>query len=279
MIRPIITIDEHKCNGCGDCLPNCPEGAIQLIDGKARLVSDLACDGLGACVGHCPQGAITVEEREAAPYDERAVIPAIAAQGTNTLRAHLEHLRSHGQTEYLAQALAWLAGQGIAVPEAPAPPAGGGCPGSRAQRFVSIEGATPADLGAASRLTHWPVQLHLASPTAPAYRGADLLLAADCVAYAVGDFHQRFLGGKSLAIACPKLDEGQEIYEEKLKAMVEVARINTLTVAIMEVPCCGGLLRLAQRAVAACRRRIPVKVVVVGTRGELLREEWVGQGG
>ena len=205
-----------------------------------------------------------------------AVIATIAAQGTNTLRAHLEHLRRHGQTEYLAQALAWLTEQGIAVPEASAPPAVGGCPGSRAQRFVSIEGAAPAGQGAASRLTHWPVQLHLVSPAAPAYRGADLLLAADCVAYAVGDFHDRFLGGKALAIACPKLDEGQEVYEEKLKAMVEVARINTLTVAIMEVPCCGGLLRLAQRAVVACQRRVPVKVVVVGTRGEVLREEWVG---
>lgn len=276
MIRPIITIDEGKCNGCGDCLPNCPEGAIQVIDGKARLVSDLVCDGLGACVGHCPQGAITVEEREAAPYDERAVIATIAAQGTNTLKAHLEHLRSHGQTEYLAQALEWLAAHGIAAPDASGPSAAGGCPGSRSQSFLTIEGAAPASQGASSRLSHWPVQLHLVSPSAPAYREADVLLAADCVAYAVGDFHDRFLDGKSLAIACPKLDEGQEVYEEKLKAMVEVARINTLTVAIMEVPCCGGLLRLAQRALAACNRRIPIKVVVVGIRGEVLREEWVG---
>ncbi len=273
MIRPIITIDESRCNGCGECLPNCPEGALQLIDGKARLVSDLACDGLGACLGHCPQGAIRVERREAAAYDETVVIATIAAQGANTVQAHLEHLASHGQTEYLSQALQWLGAHGVSVPPAfqAAPPTG--CPGARARQLVPIEVAPAATAGSA--LTHWPVQLHLVSPTAPAYRDADVLLAADCVAYAAGDFHSRWMSGRALAIACPKLDEGQEVYREKLRLMVDDAGIRSLTVAIMEVPCCGGLLRLARAAIGASARRVPLRVIVVSTRGEVLRDEVV----
>jgi NAD-dependent dihydropyrimidine dehydrogenase PreA subunit len=271
MIRPIITIDDSRCNGCGECLPNCPEGALQLIDGKARLVSDLACDGLGACLGHCPQGAIRVERREAAPYDETVVIATIVAQGPNTLQAHLEHLASHGQSEYLAQALQWLGAHGVTVPPAFQAAPSASCPGARARQFVPIQ--TPAAAAAGSALTHWPVQLHLVSPTAPAYRDADVLLAADCVAYAVGDFHTRWLVGRALAIACPKLDEGQEVYREKLRIMIDDAGIRSLTVAIMEVPCCGGLLRLARAAIGAARRPIPLRLVVVSTRGEIQRDE------
>jgi NAD-dependent dihydropyrimidine dehydrogenase PreA subunit len=281
MKRNIISIDEEKCNGCGQCLPNCPEGAIQLLDGKARLVSDLMCDGLGACLGHCPQGAIAVEEREAEPYDERRVMANIARQGAGTIGAHLAHLREHHQLEYYSQAVAYLQERGIAIP---GPRGGDGrmehapdCPGARAAVFAREDGAAAALAGRQpSQLTHWPVQMHLLSPAAPQYQGADMLLAADCVAYALGGFHQDYLKGKALGIACPKLDEGQETYLEKIKALIEDARIDTLTVMIMQVPCCRGLLRLAQQAVAQAGRKVPVKAVVVGVQGEVLQEEWVG---
>lgn len=296
MKRDIITIDEEKCDGCGECIPGCPEGALQVIDGKARLVSDLMCDGLGACVGHCPQGAITVEEREAEPYDERRVMEVIVRQGENTLRAHLKHLKDHGQTEFYAQAVSFLKerrlpvpGEGPALhvhPSSPRPvaPVGdaareapsAGCPGSRTMAFAREDSAAQGLAGRRpSALTHWPVQMHLLNPMAPHFQGSDFLLAADCVAFSLGDFHMEYLRGKTLGIACPKLDDGQEIYLQKIQALVEQARINTLTVMIMQVPCCRGLLGLAQQAVAGASRKVPIKAVVVGIQGEILREEWV----
>lgn len=278
MKRNVIRIDQDACTGCGLCIPNCPEGAIQIIDGKARLVSDLMCDGLGACLGHCPENAISIEQREAEPYDERKVMVNIVAQGPNTIRAHLDHLRHHGQDEYLAQAMAYLEEHDIDIPSAKEElmqTATTGCPGSRTMTFAREDGAADAEAAAApSALTHWPVQMHLISPLAPHYRGADVLLAADCVAYAMGGFHQQHLRGKTLAIACPKLDDGQEIYLEKLKALIDDAQINTLTVMIMQVPCCGGLLHLAQAAADQAQRKVPIKAVVVSVRGEVLKEEW-----
>jgi len=306
--RRIIEIDERKCDGCGDCIPACPEGAIQLIDGKARLISDLCCDGLGACLGHCPQGAITIEEREAAPYDERQVMANIIRQGNNVIRAHLEHLREHGEDEYFTQAVAVLEENHLenplqqenkSMPQAepvtlhashptphasrstpnahhPAPHVPQGCPGARSANFEAASPLAAADNGhRPSQLTHWPLQLHLISPAAPQYRGKDVLLAADCVAYAVGDFHKDHLAGKSLAIACPKLDGGQETYVTKLRALIDDAKINTLTVMIMQVPCCMGLLNLARTAAAQASRRVPIKSVVVSLKGEVLQEEWV----
>jgi ferredoxin len=279
MKRKIIEIDSATCTGCGDCIPNCPEGAIQLIDGKARLVSDLFCDGLGACLGHCPVGAITITEREAEAYDETRVMANIVKQGPNTIKAHLLHLRDHGQTEYLKDALTYLARNGIANPlhaDGAAAPAHGACPGSRQLQFAAAPAAGEAPTGPQpSQLTHWPVQLHLLSPHAPHYQGSDLLLAADCTAFALGDFHKNHLKGKTLAIACPKLDADQEVYAEKIKALIDDAKINTLTVMIMQVPCCGGLLRLAQTAAAQATRKVPVKCLVVGPQGAILKEEWV----
>jgi ferredoxin len=286
MKRKIIRIDEELCDGCGDCIPNCPEGAIQLIDDKARLISDLFCDGLGACLGHCPNGAISIEEREAEPYDERKVMENVVKQGRNVIKAHLEHLKEHGEMEYLKQAIGYLMENDMEIPlevGSPAPKGcpstmPSGCPGSRAIDFsqaapekdVSEEGKRP------SALTHWPIQMHLLSPLAPHYQGTDVLLAADCVAFTVGDFHKDFLKGKALAIACPKLDHGQEIYLEKIKALVDEARINTLTVMIMQVPCCMGLLQIAQEALAQAGRKIPLKCIVIGLRGEVLDEKWIG---
>ncbi len=280
MLREIIRIDEAACTGCGDCVPGCPEGAIQVIDGKARLVSDLMCDGLGACLGACPVGAITIEKREAEAYDEVRVMANIVKAGANTIRAHLRHLREHGQVEYAAQALAYLAAHGIPVPEEVLVMQGEGrhtgCPGSRPQVMMrepvmegAAAGARPSALG------HWPIQLHLLSPTAPHYLGSRLLLAADCVAFSLGDFHKDHLAGKTLAIACPKLDGGQEIYVEKLRSLIDDARIESLTVMIMQVPCCQGLLRLAQTAAGQATRKVPIKAIVVGLRGEILREQCV----
>lgn len=257
--RKIVRIDEDKCTGCGLCVPACAEGAIQIIDGKARLVADNLCDGLGACLGDCPEDAITIEEREADEFDEEAVAV---------------HMKTN-----------------VSPPTVASPPArgpghqghqghGGGCPGSRVLSFNDDDGPAPAKTAencgpTASALRQWPIQMHLVSPTAPYYVGADVLLAADCVAFSVGDFHQSYLQGKALAVACPKLDDGQDTYVRKLVAMIDEAKINTLTVMIMEVPCCTGLLRLATDAVSRASRKIPVKRIVVSLKGQLLAEDWI----
>ena len=274
--RTIITIDEEKCNGCGLCIPNCPEGALQVIDGKARLVSDLFCDGLGACVGHCPEGAIALEVREAEPYDERKVMANIARQGANTIRAHLAHLESHGEKELLKEAHDYLSAHSIPVPEEAVHEAPAGCPGRQSVSFSGRSARAEPEAPAASELGNWPIQLHLLSPMAARFKGADVLLSADCVAYAMGGFHASFLKGKCLAIACPKLDAGKEIYCEKLTALIDHAQINTLTVLMMEVPCCQGLLAIAQQAVEKAVRKIPVKAAIVSIDGgKVLSEQWV----
>ena len=282
--RKIIKIDEEKCTGCGECIPNCPEGALQLIDGKARLISDLFCDGLGACIGHCPEGAITIEEREAEPYDEKKVMENIIKQGPNVIKAHLEHLMEHGETEYLKEAMEALKEKGISVPEdmfskkeeGMEHAHSGGCPGAKMMDFSKGEEVKGDEEGKrSSQLRQWPVQLHLVPPTAPYFQGADLVLAADCVAYSVADFHKDFLKGKSLAIACPKLDSEQDVYIDKITAMIDVSKINTLTVMTMEVPCCHGLLMIATEAAKKAQRKVPLKHVVVGIKGDILKEEWV----
>ncbi|HWR01143.1 MAG TPA: 4Fe-4S binding protein [Chlorobaculum sp.] len=296
MQRQIITIDEKRCTGCGECIPACPEGALQVIDGKARLVSDLFCDGLGVCIGKCPTGAMKVESREAEPYDERRVMSeSIVKAGPNVISAHLRHLMEHGENGYLRTALDYLEEQGIpspldsredhrpagtstpAAPDAHAP--GGGCPGSRMMDLrgnePSGQGVTALNNGLQGQLRQWPIQLHLVTPIAPYFQGSDLLLAADCAAFAQGDFHDRLLRGKSLAIACPKLDAEMDRYVEKLTAMIDMAKVNTITVAIMEVPCCGGLTGLVMQALGKAQRKVPVKQVVVGVTGEILSEEWI----
>lgn len=272
MKRQIIRIDETKCDGCGICCEGCPEGALQLIDGKARLVSEITCDGLGACVGECPQAAITVETREAAAYDERTTLDNIIPKGANTVRAHLRHLHEHGQTTYLDQALAHLQATGQPVPEFREQVVHQGCPGSAPRSLLRMPSARPMRGEMTSQLGQWPIQLHLLSPLNPVFQGAELLLAADCVAFAMADFNQAYLPGKKLAIACPKLDQGQDVYLDKLVALLDQAKIKTIEVMIMEVPCCGGLLRLAQQAVARATHKVPIKTIVVGLDGEIRRE-------
>jgi NAD-dependent dihydropyrimidine dehydrogenase PreA subunit len=289
MKRKIIRIDEEKCNGCGSCIPNCHEGAMQLIDGKARLISDLFCDGLGACIGHCPESAIEIIEREAEPYDERRVMETMVPKGRNTILAHLEHLRDHNEQEFLQQAIDYLKENNIMMdPEKTEKQSQGecGCPGSMARDFRTDEtgpgfAATPAETThiqsppeIVSELRQWPVQLHLLNPQASYFKNADVVLAADCAAFAMGNFHTRFMKGKSIAIACPKLDSNKESYIQKLSSMIVDTKINSLTVVMMEVPCCGGLLYMAQTARTNAGRNIPIKQAIVSLQGEVLKEDW-----
>ena len=274
--RKIITIDAEKCTGCGECIPNCPEGALQIIEGKARLVSDLFCDGLGACIGHCPEGAITIEEREAEAYDETKVMENIVPQGPNTIRAHLEHLKEHGAEDYYNEAKEFLKERNIAPPENA--PAGGklpcGCPGSHVMDF-SEKSAPAGDEDAffagkrPSRLRQWPVQLTLVPPTAPYLRSADLVIAADCVPFAYADFHEEFLKGKVLLIGCPKLDDA-ESYERKLTTVFEHNDIRSVTCIHMEVPCCFGLVRIVKSAITASGKVVPFAEVTVSVKGGVL---------
>lgn len=260
LMRKIVEIDEEKCDGCGDCVTSCAEGAIQLVDGKARLVSDVYCDGLGVCLGHCPQGAITIEERESAPFDEAAVARHLASQG--------------------APAPAADASPALSL----APAHGSGCPGSKALDLrapgrmpAPIQAGTagqavPAAPGASPQgaLRHWPIMLHLLPPEAPFLQGAELILCAPCVPAAMPDFHERLLSGRSVALACPKLDD-QTGYLEKLAAMLQRAGVTGLTVARMMVPCCGGLLQLAHQARELAGTSHTITDVVVGHDGCVLQ--------
>jgi NAD-dependent dihydropyrimidine dehydrogenase PreA subunit len=277
--RKIIKINEELCNGCAACIPNCPEGAMQVIDGKARLISDIFCDGLGACIGHCPQDAIITEERDAAPYNEKKVMENIIKAGDNTILAHLNHLKDHGETTYLKQALEFLKEKNIKVPikeNLPTSHHACGCPGAKTMDFSRETKERKTETGdRQSHLSQWPVQLHLVSPNASYFQGSDVLLVADCVAYALGDFHKDYLQGHSLAIACPKLDSNLESYLEKLTELLDNAQIKSLTVLTMEVLCCRGLLALAQQARSQATRTIPLKSFVVGIKGTILKEETI----
>jgi NAD-dependent dihydropyrimidine dehydrogenase PreA subunit len=271
--RKIINIDQDKCNGCGLCIPNCPEGAIQMIDGKARLVSDLFCDGLGACLGHCPQGAIAIEEREAEPYSESKVMANIVKHGPNTIKVHLEHLKSHGEGRYLKEALEYLKKHGVKDPGGAKEAMhhhGGGCPGSRMMEFNKKK-AHPAKAGevqkAESELSQWPIQITLVPLHAPYFNGRDLLIAADCVPFAYADFHSSLLRGKTLLVGCPKLDDIGS-YKEKLEMIFKNNDIKSVTYAHMEVPCCFGLVGVIKDAVSGSGKRIPFHEVTIGIDGE-----------
>jgi Pyruvate/2-oxoacid:ferredoxin oxidoreductase delta subunit len=231
--RKIVRIDEEKCNGCGLCIPNCAEEAIQIIDGKAKLLSDKFCDGLGACLGHCPQDAITVIERKAEPFDEKAV------------EVHLHK----PQPLFI------------------------GCPSSKPMHVKVHESgieAGPVNLSV-SMLSQWPVQLKLVPVNAPYFQNADLLVVADCVPFAYPNFHQDFLKGKAVVVGCPKLDDIQ-YYKEKLTQIFKTNSIESVTISYMEVPCCFGLVRATEDAIAASGKKIPLKKIVIGVRGEMKPE-------
>ncbi|MCE1248277.1 MAG: 4Fe-4S binding protein [Firmicutes bacterium] len=286
MKRSIITIDEDKCTGCSLCIPNCPEGALQIIDGKARLVSDLFCDGLGACLGHCPEGAISVVEREAEEYDEYKVMGNVVKGGKNVVIAHLEHLKSHGQDEYFAQALDFLKRNGFPNPLEQKPAAephqdhshGGhhghmGCPGSRMMQFNTEKTHTQAQTPSAplsSELRQWPVQLQLLNPQAPYFDNADLVVAADCVPFAYPNFHQRFLKDKTLVVFCPKLDHTIEQYVDKLAQIFRTKNIKSVTLVHMEVPCCFGVESVVRTAMEKAGKNITLKDYTISLQGEII---------
>lgn len=227
------------------CIPNCPEGAIQIIDNKARLVSDLFCDGLGACLGHCPQGAISIVEREAEEYSEARVMENIVKQGENTIIAHLKHLKEHSQGEYLQQALDFLKKKKINV--------------GFEQEKQNTPGSPPS--------RQWPIQLMLVPAQAPYLQDADILIAADCVAFAYADFHEGLLKGRALLVGCPKLDD-TAIYEEKLDRIFKSNDIKSVTYAHMEVPCCFGLVSIIRSAIQESGKKIPFKEIIVSISGE-----------
>jgi NAD-dependent dihydropyrimidine dehydrogenase PreA subunit len=272
MKRTIINIDEEKCTGCGLCVPNCPEGAIQVIDGKARLVSDALCDGLGACIGECPEGAITVEEREAAAYDEAEAIARVSKAGSAVISAHLAHLQSHGQQQWYDEAVVWLRAHNIPVPAtAAAKPPAGGCPGLQMVDRTRDTDAVPLQelREEPSALRQWPIQLKLLNPAAPYFNNAELLVAADCVPFAYANFHSKLLQGKTVIMLCPKLDDGQKEYVDKLAAIFSAHDIRGITVAHMEVPCCSGVARLVEEAQQRAGTQIPVQDVTITISGAI----------
>jgi ferredoxin len=249
MKRKIISIDEALCNGCSLCVNACHEGALQMVNGKAKLVSDTYCDGLGDCLPACPTGAIKIIERDAGDYDEAAVAARMAAKGH-------------------------------AAPAAPGPatakpPLFSGCPGQMAKSIArtpmptTLPNDAPAGVPVA-QLGNWPVQIKLVNPRAPYLQNAALLVAADCTAFAFADIHRRFMRNKVTLIGCPKLDEGD--YAEKLTAILQANEIKSVTVLRMEVPCCGGIATAVQRALQTSGKMIPWQVVTVGTDGSLLDE-------
>jgi len=232
MKRKIIKIDEEKCDGCGLCVPSCAEGALQMVEGKARLVKDSYCDGLGNCLGECPRGAITIEERDADAFDEKAVIALLEQKAK--------------------------------------PP---GCPGMAAMSFQATSGRREEPpCKQASTLEQWPVQLHLVSPVAPYWSGADVLISASCVPVSFGDFQQKLLKGRRIVIACPKLDR-TEGYLEKLASILKENDVASVTVAHMEVPCCSGLVAMVERALALSGKVIPYRRIKIGIQGDVLEEK------
>lgn len=243
--RKIVRIDEQKCTGCGLCVPNCAEGALQIINGKARLITEKFCDGLGACLGHCPEDAITIIEREAEEFDEKAV------------EVHL-----HRQKQTPPQLEPRLA------------PVSGGCPSSKPMQFHPPQ-AKPESVSfprTVSQLSQWPVQLRLVPINAPYFQNADLLITADCVPFAYADFHQDFMKGKVVVVGCPKLDDIQ-YYEEKMTEILKANSIRSVTVTYMEVPCCFGLVKAAEDALAASGRYVPLKKIKISIRGEKIQPE------
>lgn len=241
--RQIIKIDEELCNGCGLCVPSCAEGALQIVDGKAKMISEKYCDGLGACLGECPQGAISFETREAEDFNEEAAIEHVKETGHNIIRQ--EHIHAHG---------------------------GFVCPSARTIDRTH-ECCERSSIGSAkedikSELRQWPVKLYLVSPQAGYFQNSDLLISADCVPFAYGGLHQDFLKGKTLVTGCPKFDD-TDLYLQKLTEIVKVNNIRSITLLKMEVPCCSGMKRIAELAIAASGKNIPIESVTISLEGDV----------
>jgi NAD-dependent dihydropyrimidine dehydrogenase PreA subunit len=253
VVRKIIEINEDLCDGCGNCVPSCAEGALEIIDGKARVVADIYCDGLGACLGECPTGALSIVEKKAAEFDEEAV------------------------EEYLADKKKEQTGQPKVMPMV-----AGGCPSAKLQTFDSAKAASPAarsvdptaEPEVDSALSHWPVQIMLVPPSAPFLKGADLLVLADCVPVAFPSLHRDFLQGKAVMMGCPKFDDAQH-YVEKFAQICKVSGIKSITAVVMEVPCCSGLPMIVKKGMALSGAKIPLEEVVISTRGKVLERRQI----
>ncbi len=243
VLRSIVKIDEEKCTGCGLCVPACAEGALKIIDGKAKLISDKYCDGLGACLGECPEGALIIEERETEKFDEKAVKEHLKTQQI-VPAVHHNHA-SHNS-----------------------------CPSAKVMHFernrTEKETVTTPEKRK-SMLSHWPVQLTLLPPTAPFFENADLLIAADCVPFAYASFHSDFLKGKTVVVGCPKLDNA-EFYKEKLTEIFKRSNVRSVTVVNMEVPCCFGLYRLVKEALDSSEKNIPLKQETISIKGDKISQ-------
>ncbi len=245
-VRKIVEIDEDKCDGCGQCIVDCEEGALRIVDGKARIVKDIYCDGLGACLGHCPEDAITVEPREAEAFDEVATEAFLKTKAKDKPKVDDSFA----------------------------------CPGMAAKTLTPKAEAVsqPADGSTPSQLSQWPVQLKLVSPNAPYFAGSDLLLVADCVPFAMGNFHDTLLKKHAVAIGCPKLDEG-EGHIEKVKAIIEGNDLNSFSVVHMEVYCCSGLTAIARKAIARSGKALAFEDITIGVNGQVLQRETIQIGG
>lgn len=239
--RKIIEIDEELCTGCGECVPDCAEGSLRIVDGKAKLVADNLCDGLGACLGSCPTGALKIIEREADEFDEEAVEEFLA--------------REKQQEEQKTSS---------------------GCPSATLQNLRSVTPCqtanTPQAQNGASTLSHWPVQIRLIPPTAPFLEGADLLVAADCCAVSYGTLQQDFIAGRVVMMGCPKFDD-QQLYVDRFTEIFKSGKLQSLTVLIMEVPCCSAMLQILKKAYDDAGEKLPIRQLVISTTGEILNEQ------
>lgn len=299
MKRNIITIDQEKCTGCGNCIPACPEGAIQMIDGKARLISDLFCDGLGACIGDCPEGAITTEFREAEPYNEKIVMERIIEQGENTVIAHLDHLWSHGEVNLYEEAISVLMEKEMSIPYGfnkhgkipehllvkPGEFFIGGCESGKCmddeqskKDFLKLQKTPISEEEVLDQIEipneinfikNWPIKLNLTPVRSQIFHQADLLIAADCVAGVVPEFNQKILKGKTLLMGCPKFDD-REKYIRKLTQIFLQNEIKSVNIAIMEVPCCSSLNSIVKTALSQAKKEatIPLNVKIYRIRKE-----------
>ncbi len=283
MKRQIIQIDEDKCNGCGLCIPNCHEGALQIIDGKCRLISDLFCDGLGACIGHCPEGALEIIEREAEAYDERKVMALMLGQGMNVVTAHLKHLKEHNEMELYSQAINYLKENSINIPEHSIKKesmcSSGGCPGANTVVFDKKPNANIEESKSLqSELNQWPIQLHLVNPNAQYLRDAEIGILSTCSAFSTPNIHKDYIANRAVLVACPKLDY-TEPYTPKLQEIFKNNNTQKVVIVRMEVPCCGGLTKIAVDAARLSEvKGIIVEEHTLSIQGDFLKKSILYQG-
>lgn len=258
--RKIINIDEELCTGCGDCVPSCPEQALQIVETplgpKARLVKEFFCDGLGACLGSCPTGALTVTEEEVEPYDEEATVARIKEKAPQMLETHLKHIKEHG-AELVRQ-------------DKPQAPKGEcGCPSAKVMAWKDKDESSGPVIRSRSELRQWPVQIYLVPPHAPYLKNADLVIIADCVPFSYANMHQDFIKDKVVLVGCPKFDDA-EGYVEKISQIIKTADPKSITVVHMEVPCCSGLVNIVQQSIKQTGSKVPFSDITISIKGEIL---------